>query len=228
MKPHRVQLEICCPSIIAANMAAIAGAHRVELCDNLHLGGTTPPMSWLQLLSISIPIQILIRPRGGNFVYTQTEKHKILESIERFASTSIAGIVVGAMTTEHKIDQAFLKEMKKAAGTKPLTFHRAFDETDHLEHALSILMEHGIERVLTTGGRKTATDGIPMLKKLIHLANGKIVIMPGGGVRSGNVAALLNETGATEVHSAANVMEGTDAFKLELTNLLQTIHDLNQ
>lgn len=206
-----MQLEICLDDIDGARIADGAGADRIELCAELSVGGITPSLGTIAevLWNVkNIGVQILIRPRGGDFIYSPYEISAMATDIAAVQSLPNPnnikiGFVVGALTPDNQIDVGALTPLKIAAGDRPLTFHKAFDLTSDLSQSLEKLIELGCERVLTSGGKNTALEGAPILKQLVDQASGRIAILAGGGVRAHNLAEIIKSTGVTEIHMTA-------------------------
>jgi len=205
-----VQLEVCANSLTSAIAAQEGGAIRIELCDNLHEGGTTP--SYGQILMarklLKIKIYPLIRPRGGDFLYTDLEYEIMKTDISYCIGARCHGIVIGILNTDGTIDKRRCAELVTMAKQKGLgvTFHRAFDMCADLNQALEDIIELGFERVLTSGGKSTAMEGANVIAHLVEKAAGRITIMPGGGVNEKNVADLIYFTKAAEIHSSAKAL----------------------
>jgi len=204
-------LEVCCPSADFAVAAERAGAGRVELCDNLAEGGTTPSSGAIEvaLRDLSIPVMVMIRPRGGDFVYSGSEVDVMLRDIESVArlevnGRSVLGVVVGALTPEGAVDARLTRELVAAARPLAVTFHRAFDLSRDLDESLDTLLEIGVDRVLTSAGRRTAVDGVETLARLAARAMNHAVVLPGGGVRAEHVPRLLGVPGIRELHIGAS------------------------
>lgn len=204
MKEH-ILLEICAGSYASAVAACKGGAQRIELCQALGEGGLTPSAGLLAQVDglMGIKKHVLIRPRGGDFLYTEAEKHIMLSDIAFLDPFNYDGVVVGALTAGGHIDKPFIKECVKQAGGKSVTFHRAFDLCDNPFKALEDIIECGCDRLLTSGQAETAEQGIPLIRELVKRADKKFFIMPGCGVNAGNAARILRETGATEIHASA-------------------------
>lgn len=200
-------LEIACFNLESAVMAQTAGADRIELCDNYHEGGTTPSLGMITQARkhLHIPIYVMIRPRGGNFVYTPIELESMLEDIKLCKQENIDGVVFGVLTPDGAIDFASCEKLVDAARPMKITFHKAFDEIADQEAALEQLISLGINRVLTSGGAASAFDGIAKIAQLVSISAGRIGIIAGGGLRAANVQEIIRRTGITEVHSAAIV-----------------------
>jgi copper homeostasis protein len=197
-------LEICANSLQSAINAEQGGANRIELCTNLQVGGTTPSKVLIQsvIKALAIPVYVLIRPRGGDFIYTQDELEQMRSDISFCLEAGCKGVVFGALNREGTIDESATSFLMKAAKFMDVTFHRAFDLLDdHLE-GLNILKELGVQRILTSGCNGTALQGYEMLNELVDESEEEVIIMPGGGIRPENIKQLL-KTGAIEYHSAA-------------------------
>jgi len=199
------QLEICSNSVSSAIEAEIGGATRVEFCQNLENGGTTPSFGQLQLVRelVNIGIHVLVRPRGGDFLYTETEILEIIADIQLCKELGIDGVVIGVLNADGTIDKPNTLRLVEAARPMHVTFHRAFDRVEDPFQALEDVIEMGIDRILTSGLQNSALAGVSLLKKLIQQANGRIVIMPGAGVDASNIVHILQETGAIAIHSSA-------------------------
>jgi copper homeostasis protein len=203
-------LEICLEDVAGAVLAEEAGADRVELCSALSEGGLTPSMGAVRRVLANtsrIGVQVLIRPRGGDFVFSPEELETMIEDVRQLGFSPRTGFVVGALTSEGQVDVASLKRLLDVCGDVrgdgSVTFHRAFDACADLPRALETLIDLGVDRVLTSGGAATALEGAPMLKALAQRSAGRIGILAGGGVRPANVAELVRATGVSEVHCRA-------------------------
>jgi copper homeostasis protein len=223
-----VTLEICAGSLISALIAQTAGAHRIELCENLLLGGTTPSFGTLSLARqmIKIPIHVMIRPRGGDFIYSDFDLSVMKMDIECCKILGFEGVVFGVLNQDKTINQEHNRVLIEQARPMSVTFHRAFDETPEPYESLKLLIELGFDRVLTSGAHQTAVEGKGTLLGMIRLAENKISIMPGGGIRPDNVKEIIDATFATEVHSSA-IDYGSAAQETDLQivkDLLQAIN----
>ena len=199
-------IEICANSAQSCVEAEIGGARRIELCAGIPEGGTTPSYGEIrtaQSLTSSIDINVIIRPRGGDFLYTPAEIQSMIVDIGMAKQLGVHGVVFGCLTKEGDIDVTLMKRLKTAAGTLSVTCHRAFDVCRDPYTALEQLIEMGIDRILTSGQQPDVVRGIPMIAELVRRAAGRIVIMPGCGVREDNIALIEKETGATEFHTSA-------------------------
>lgn len=201
------QLEICADSFAAARMAQECGADRLELCTDLSVGGLTPDPGLLErvMTELAIPVQVMIRPRSGGFIYAPDELDTMAAAIRYITSRwpGIRGFVTGALLPEGIINREGMHRLQQAAGRYPLTFHRAFDRTANLSEALETCVELGIERILTSGGAENVDLGIDMLSLLHRQGAGRIAILPGGGVRADNAEKILAQTGVSELHLSA-------------------------
>ncbi|MCC6372817.1 MAG: copper homeostasis protein CutC [Bacteroidia bacterium] len=219
-------LEIACFSEEAATVAFKAGAHRIELCDNYCVGGITPSFDVIQAVrnNISLPLHVIIRPREGNYVYTQNEIEQMCLDFEFCKKAGVDGIVFGILTAENKVDEAACKELLKRAGNLPCTFHRAVDSCFDRVEALQTLVNLGFKKVLTSGGADHVMEG---LSEISHMQNkfGKLIsIMPGGGLRATNLKKVITESNCTEFHSAA-LKPGSDLPNSEeIKKLLQVLN----
>lgn len=216
----RVLVEICLDDLAGVLAAERAGADRVELCANLVEGGTTPSQGLIESVLESatrIGVQIMVRPRGGDFVVDASELRVMradVRAISRHARTSSVpvGIVLGVLRRDGRIDEDALATLIQDAGDTPVTFHMAFDKTPDLIEAYDVLHRHGVVRVLTSGGAATASLGRETLAALVERSAhpGAPVVLAGGSVRAENVAELRHATGVHEVHLRAQVPSPTD------------------
>jgi copper homeostasis protein len=197
-------LEICAFSVEEALRAQHLGAHRIELCASPHCGGTTPSTGTLLtvLQRVSIPVWPIIRPKGGNFVYSEAEKHAMQQDILHLSPLGIQGMVIGALTPNGDIDLPTLKDLLCANPTLPWAFHKAFDEVARPLEALEVLINLGCTRILTAGGPGRAWDNRHQLKAWVKAAGGRIEIMAGGSVTKNEALALWQETGVQALHSS--------------------------
>lgn len=200
-----ITLEICANSVASCIAAQQGGAHRIELCDNLLEGGTTPSYATIALAREKVEIDLypIIRPRGGDFLYDDLEFAIMQKDIAVCKQLGCNGVVIGLLTADGKVDVPRTKLLVEQAWPMGVTFHRAFDMTEDPLQALEDIITTGCERILTSGQRNTAPEGIDLLKTLVKLAEGRIIIMAGSGVRANNIAMLVKETGATEFHTTA-------------------------
>ncbi len=196
-------LEIAVAALDRAVAAKRAGAHRIELCANLDVGGLTPSLKLIRSVrsSVRIPVHVLLRPRPGNFVYTPDEFAQMKQEIAAIRQENVQGIVTGVLQPNGSIDKARTLELVTFASPLAFTFHRAFDETPDLAAALEDVVLSGVQRILTSGGAADAQQGAPMLQNLIQQAGKRIIILPGGGLHPGNIAGVARATGARELHA---------------------------
>ena len=212
-------IEICANSAWSCVEAEAGGASRVELCAGIPEGGTTPSYGEIktaQALTSQIDINVIIRPRGGDFLYTEAEVQSMLLDIELCKQLGVHGVVFGCLTQEGDIDVPLMRRLIEAAKPLSVTCHRAFDVCRDPFAALEQLIELGCDRILTSGQQSTAEKGIPLLKQLVEKAGDRIIIMPGCGVRENNIARIEAETGAKEFHtSARSVVYSQMAYRME-------------
>jgi copper homeostasis protein len=199
-----ISLEVCANSITSALAAQEGGAIRVELCDNLYAGGTTPSPGQITTARklLSIKLYVLIRPRGSDFLYTDIEFDTMIADVKYCIEAGCDGIVIGMLNADGTIDKercTQLVQLAKQAGLG-VTFHRAFDMCVNLFHALEDIIEIGCERILTSGGRSTAMEGARVITELVKKAKGRISIMAGSGITEINAADLIMITGVNKYH----------------------------
>ena len=204
-------LEICAGSVESAIAARNGGAQRIELCAALEVGGVTPSAGLIaEARKIEgVVLNVIIRPRGGDFLYHEYEAACMEQDIRTCKQLGVDGVVIGALTADGDIDTTLCKRLIAAADGMSVTFHRAFDMCRDPRKALEELISLGCDRVLTSGQAATAQAGIPLLKGLVEQAAGRIIIMPGCGVNSSNAAAILQATGANEIHASARKSIGS-------------------
>lgn len=205
---NNIKIEVCAFSAQSAVNAELAGAYRVELCDNFLEGGTTPSSGTIELArkNISIKLNVLIRPRGGDFLYSPLEFDVMLKDIAVAKKLGADGIATGILTSDGKIDVVRMKKIMKLAGTMSVTFHRAFDCVPDQSEALDTLVDLGVERILTSGLKKSAYKGKEIIGKLVQKAGDRIIIMPGGGIDDSNIEELVKVTKAEEYHLSGKVV----------------------
>ena len=214
----KFRLEICADSFESAKAAWEGGADRIELCQNLIIGGTTPsPHLFRQIRSRnSIRIHVLIRPRFGDFLYSEEEIQVMVEEIKMYREMGAEGIVVGALTPDGRLDRAQLSRFMEAAGEMEVTLHRAFDMCRDPEDGLQAAIDLGIHRILTSGQKNSALEGWEILKGLREESKGKIRIMAGAGVSPENIPLLCQKTGITEYHmSGKKIVESGMKYRKE-------------
>ena len=199
------QLEVIAFNIDSCLIAEIAGAHRIELCDNPSDGGTTPSFGMIKTAREKTSLQLypIIRPRGGDFLYTAEEFEVMSLDIKQCRDIGCDGVVIGLLDEDGTIDVERTSQLVELAYPMGVTFHRAFDRVYDFRKALEDVIKCGCERILTSGLQPTVSDGLETLKALVDQADSRIIIMPGSGLRSSNLVDIATQTGATEFHSSA-------------------------
>jgi copper homeostasis protein len=197
-------VEVCADSVDSALIAQAAGAERIEFCNSLAEGGITPSGAQIAAVRqlLTIKLYVLIRPRGGDFLYNTREVDIMLADIRACGEAGCNGVVIGLLNADGSIDTARCTRLVDAARAygMGLTFHRAFDRCRDLREGLEAVVSLGCERILTSGGRTTAEEGATVIRELVQQAAGRISIMPGAGITPENAEALLRTTGAKELH----------------------------
>ena len=216
-----MNVEVVAYSYESVVIAEKCGATRVELCANEGAGGTSPSLALLEKIkaNTSIPVFVMVRPREGDFTYSELEMELVLREIELFKQAGADGIVCAALTSDAQIDIPMVKQMVAAANPLPFTFHRAFDHVLEPFTALEQLIDCGCARILTSGQEPSVFEGQNLVKQLIEKANGRIGILPGAGVNSKNVKEIIDYTGCSEIHLSAKKMmqrHVTLNFKIQL------------
>lgn len=209
--PGRVALEIAANSLASALAAQEGGADRVELCENLGEGGCTPSYGTLAMARdrLRVPLYVLVRPRGGDFLYDALERDTMLRDIQMCVRLGCDGVVIGALTPQGDVDLALCRDLIEAAGSSGVTFHRAIDVARDPPAALDAAIALGCERVLTSGAHASAGDGADDIASLVRRAGGRIGVMAGAGVTPENVRDLVHRTGVHEVHASAKALRAT-------------------
>ena len=200
-----MRVEICVDSAEGAWAAERGGADRIELCDNLLEGGTTPSAGCIKTVrrGLKIRLHVIIRPRGGDFLYSDTDFEVMSEDIRLCKDLGADGVVIGCLTAGGDIDRARVEALVQLAQPLSVTFHRAFDMCRDPRKALEELVSLGIDRILTSGQEASCLEGLDVLCALQKQAAGRIIIMPGGGITTRNVQKIVSMTGVTEVHLSA-------------------------
>ena len=199
------KFEICANSTASCIAAQEGGADRVELCAGIPEGGTTPSYGMIKTAraNIEIGLNVIIRPRGGDFLYSDSEIEEMVHDIRTARDLGADGLVFGCLTSDGDVDIEAMKPLMEAAGDIPVTFHRAFDHTRNPFRALEDIISSGCVRILTSGCMPTALEGADMLSRLVAAAAGRIIIMPGCGIRESNITEIARLSGAREFHFSA-------------------------
>jgi copper homeostasis protein len=210
------RIEVLASSVGAARLALLGGADRIELCENDPQGGTTPSAGTIEtVLELAepqgTPVHVMLRPRGGGFVHDRDELAVLRRDLARAVGLGVHGVVVGVLTAAGDVDVPLLAELVAAAEGRSVTFHRAVDVARDLEVAVETAFALGCDRVLTSGGAPTATQGARMLARLVRHAPPGRIVMAGGGIRAETVRALVADTLVPEVHVAARGYRTTGA-----------------
>lgn len=210
------KIEICANSAASCIEAEKGGAYRVELCAAIPEGGTTPSYGEIitALENTNLKVNVIIRPRGADFLYSRLEINAMKKDIEMCKSLGVNGVVFGCLTSEGDLHMEYMQELMNAAEGLSVTCHRAFDMARDPFDCMEKLIELGVDRILTSGQQTSAEKGIPLLKKLIEKANNRIIIMPGCGINENNIQKIAQETGATELHMSLRTrIEGSMKFR---------------
>ncbi|HSD13045.1 MAG TPA: copper homeostasis protein CutC [Flavobacterium sp.] len=216
------KLEIACFNPESALIAQQGGADRVELCDNIKAGGITPDFEVTRQTrkEVTIDLYVMIRPRGGNFVYIEEEFQQMKNEILKFKTLGVNGFVFGILNDDRTVNIESNSELVELAKPLPCTFHRAFDEVTDVFQSLEDVIQCGFSTVLTSGTMPNVTEGISVLKNLVEKSNNRIVIMPGGGLRSANIKMLQQHTNAGFFHSSA-ITDGGEVANIDEVKALK-------
>lgn len=215
------KLEVIGFNIESCKIAQSAGAHRIELCDNPGDGGTTPSYGFIKAARKNLQIDLfpIIRPRGGDFLFTDAELEVMKADVKICKDLGCDGVVIGMLNADGTVNKQRCSKLVELAYPLGVTFHRAFDRVVDAAQALEDIIEIGCERILTSGLQPTALAGAEKIVSLIKQADERIIIMPGSGVRSNNILELVKKTGATEFHSSARMnIESSMNYKNKLMN----------
>lgn len=210
------RFEIAVDSLESALIAQDCGADRAEFCADLASGGLTPSLGALQLAveGLRIPVHVMIRPRRGDFLYTEPEFEAMRRDIKLVKSAGAQGVVFGILLADGHIDSERTGELVRLARPMSVTFHRAFDMCRDPRAALAELVDLGVDTLLTSGQAESAADGIPLLAELVERAAGNIDIMPGAGINAGNIGRLAEATGAHTFHlSGKETVDGPMVYR---------------
>jgi copper homeostasis protein len=202
--PNHFALEICVESVDCAMAAERGAADRIELCSDLAADGITPSAGLMKATRkyVRLPIHVIIRPRAGNFCYSNREFEIMQDDIRAAKQFGMDGIVVGILNANNQVDVERTKKLVSLAHPLPVTFHRAFDVSRNLRESLEAVIDTGAKRILTSGGKRSAADNIAELARLIEAAGQSIAVMPGGGINATNVARIVRKTAAREIHTS--------------------------
>lgn len=221
------KFEVCANSVESCLAAQIGGADRVELCAGIPEGGTTPSYGDILMarkLLEKTRLHVIIRPRGGDFLYSELELEIMLKDVENARALGADGVVFGCLTREGDVDIPAMKKLMKASQGMSVTFHRAFDVCRNPKEALEQLIDLGCERVLTSGQQATAELGIPLLRELQLQAGNRIILLAGCGVNEGNIAKIATETGIHEFHfSARETVQSAMTYRNENVSMGGTV-----
>ena len=220
-----MQLEICANSYQSAMNAQKAGAHRIELCSELSIGGITPSYQLLKkvMKNLHIPVHVLIRPRGGDFIYSKEEFEMMKENILICKELGSKGIVSGVLHTDNRIDIKRTQELIALCKPLSFTFHRAFDEVPEPMRAIHQLMSMGVDRLLTSGQKNTAIEGLDLIVELQEIAKNKLIVMPGSGINDVN-CKTFKIAGFKEIHASAS-KKITKRFSSNFGDSIETVSD---
>nr|WP_294938064.1 copper homeostasis protein CutC [uncultured Flavobacterium sp.] len=217
------KLEIACFNPESALIAQQGGADRVELCDEIYEGGTTPDFETTKQVreQLHVDLYVMIRPRGGNFVYSAHEFLQMKEELLEFKKLGVNGFVFGMLNDDKSVNVEWNSELVALAKPLPCTFHRAFDVVSDVSQALEDVINCGFTTILTSGAKPNVTRGIDDLKELVEKAANRITIMPGGGLRSTNIEAIKEKTKAVFYHSSA-IVDGGDTANIDEVKALKS------
>lgn len=225
---NEYQFEICSNSVESCIAAQDGGANRVELCAGIPEGGTTPSygeIATAREVLKTTRLHVIIRPRGGDFLYSPIEVKTMLKDIDVAKQLGADGVVFGCLTADGEIDLPVMRELMKASEGLSVTFHRAFDVCRDAKKALEQIIDLGCNRILTSGQQPTAELGIPLLKDLQQQAAGRIILLAGCGVNEKNISRIAKETGIQEFHfSARESIKSNMSYKNEAVSMGGTVH----
>lgn len=213
-----MRLEICVDCIESALAAETGGADRIEICGSLAAGGTTPSFGLVQqcLERCQIPSVVMIRPHDGGFVYGEDDLNTMLNDIAAMKKLGVQGVVLGALTAEGNIDVWTMQRLIKAAGSMQVTFHRAFDMVRDPLRAIDEIIGLGVHRLLTSGKKTCAEEGVSLIQQLVMRADGRLSVMAGAGVNASNVRRIIEVTEVTEIHASASISRTSDVASQEV------------
>ena len=227
-------LEISVESAAAAMAAERGGAQRIELCSNTRVGGTTPSAELLREVreQVSLPIYSMVRPRGGNFLYSDAEFAEMQRDVDVAKEFGMDGVVLGLLKADGEIDIERSVRLVQMAGPLPVTFHRAFDECGDLRKSLEDVIATGAKRLLTSGGKRTAPEALDILEELVRIAGERIVVMLGSGIVAENIREVVRRSGAKEFHAGLssavrNPGEDITEFEEEVRKVAEALRDFD-
>lgn len=217
-----MKFELCAASAEAIDIASDLNFDRIELCQSLEQGGLTPSNGLIRYaLDKGVETHVLIRPRAGGFSYSSEEKKIIIADVDECRRLGVTGVVIGGLTEFGEIDKELLHVIKGSAGDLKITFHRAFDDSLEWKRSLDVLIEYGVDRVLTSGMTSSVEIGMPILKQLNSYANGRIEIMAGGGVNASNIKKIFDVIKPDAIHFSGTVKSVLDEESLFSESLLK-------
>jgi copper homeostasis protein len=225
----RVLVEISVESLGRAVEAERGGASRIELCGSLDVGGLTPDLELMRAVRgcVIVPIFAMVRPRGGNFVYSVAEFEEMKRSIDVARAAGMDGVVLGLLRDDRSVDVERTAELVRTAGSLPVTFHRAFDESADLLGALEDVVATGATRVLTSGGAARAPEAGGRIAELVRRAGSRVIVLPGSGITAENAGEIAVATGVREIHAGLSSVVARDAgaveFEREVRRLVEAV-----
>jgi copper homeostasis protein len=230
-KPHN--LEISVEAVATAVAAQRGGANRIELCVNLAAGGLTPPVELMRAVreQIRLPIFVMIRPRAGDFVYSQAEFGTMQEHTDLAKQSGVNGVVLGILDEGGHVDVTRTRQLVELARPLSVTFHRAFDVSIDLCNSLEAVVLTGASRILTSGGAPTALEGLTALAELVRASQNRILVVPGSGIHAGNIVGIAERVGAVEFHAGLSTVvpdpeKHLDDFETEVRRLARLLAEI--
>jgi copper homeostasis protein len=219
--------ELCAASVKAIHLAKKYNFDRIELCQNLEQGGTTPSIGMIQFaVSSAVKTHVLIRQRIGDFIYSQDEIQVMITDVKRCNLLGVKGVVVGALTERKEIDLATIVKMLESVEDLEFTFHRAFDDIVDWKKAMDLLIQLKFKRILTSGGASTVDEGFQKLKEIVEYAKGRIEIMAGGGVNSHNIKKIISEIKPNAIHFSGTTVSKQTTSSLFSTDYLEVNEEI--
>ena len=223
-------LEICVETLDSALAAERGGADRIELCENLRVGGVTPGADLVRAVraQVHIPVFAMVRPRGGDFLYSEAEFEQMTRDLAKARESGMDGAVFGLLRADRRVDVVRTRALVDLARPLPVTFHRAFDETPDFGEALEDVIATGAARILTSGGSTSAEEGIATIARLVDASRNRIEILPGGGIGAANIERIRQSTRAREFHSGLSAvlpspLKDLVAFETEVRRLAEVL-----